>query len=74
MLSKVRSYQLMIECYKYKIFCVSFNIITKEKPVVDMQMIVIQESKHTATKSFKITMKTARREARYMAIYKIVIK
>ena len=47
------SYQLKLGCYK--IFYVSFTVTTKEKPVVDMQKVMIKESKHTTTKSHQVT-------------------
>ena len=53
------SYQLKLGCYK--IFYVSFTVTTKEKPVVDMQKVMIKESKHTTTKGIKSQRKTARK-------------
>ena len=37
--AKLTSYQLKIACYKHKIFYISLRVITKQKPIIDIQTI-----------------------------------
>ena len=51
MLSNLSCYQFKIGHFKYISAYVSLMVITKEKPVVITQKVMIKESKHTAIKT-----------------------
>lgn len=64
---------LKLSCYQLKIgiiniFCVSLMVTTKEKSVVDIQKIMINESKPTAT-SHQITKKDSKRGIKQQSMY-----
>ena len=48
-------YHLKIDCYKYKLFYVSFMVTTEQKPEVNTQKIKRKESKHTTAENHQIT-------------------
>ena len=48
-------YHLKIDCYKYKLFYVSFMVTTEQKPAVNTQKIKRKESKHTTAENHQIT-------------------
>ena len=70
---------LKLSCYQLKIgiiniFCVSLMVTTKEKSVVDIQKIIIKESKNNTTKSHQIAKEGSKKGKKEQRIYKTVRK
>lgn len=49
------SYEPKIDCYNFKMFCISLIVTTKQTPIVDIQKIKRKESKHTTGEIHQVT-------------------
>ena len=61
MQSKLSSFQLKMECYNYKMFCLSLMTTTKQKLIVDTQKIKRKESVYTTMENHQITKEDSKR-------------
>lgn len=50
-----QSYQLTMECYNCKMFCLSLMATTKQKLIVDIQKVKRKESTYTSMENHPVT-------------------
>ena len=60
--SKLSCYQLKIDCYRYKLLCVSLMVTTKQKPIVNTQRERERTISIPVKKDIKSQMKKARED------------